>query len=450
MGMNDRSLDLRWTLFAVVIFCITLTVGAGTALGDDGFTPQHWQVSRSYPADRVDLRQYPHFFSIFQAGWEDVEAEPDGRLPLTDLRPRQFDGGDCVLVRTTCVCDAPVTATVVLASDDDLVVFVNGQRQTIDPQREDGSIVMTLKLRRGLNELMLAVTTTDDAMSLTCRSDHAFRPPCKAHHRMTKLWETEAVFNIPESALYDAERDVIYISSFARVQTRETHRGFISRLSTDGEILDLQWVTGLDGPCGMALRDDRLFVVECSGHLVEINADTAEIEARYPVEGATFLNDLTVTPDGVLYFTDTTRAADGVDIYRFAGGVVRRWKTGTDLHRTNGLFAHGGVIAAGSTGDGYLKTVDLGTGAVEIVASLAPRVIDGIRRTESGAWLVSHWEGQVYAVTDEGEVTELLDLQPAGLNTADFEYIRDRRQLIIPTFLGNRVVAYELEAEAAE
>jgi hypothetical protein len=53
-------------------------------------------------------------------------------------------------------------------------------------------------------------------------------------------------------------------------------------------------------------------------------------------------------------------------------------------------------------------------------------------------------------VTDEGEVTELLDLQPAGLNTADFEYIRDRRQLIIPTFLGNRVVAYELEAEAAE
>jgi hypothetical protein len=133
MGMNDRSLDLRWTLFAVVIFCITLTVGAGTALGEDGFTPRRWQVSRSYPADRVDLRQYPHFFSIFQAGWEDIEAEPDGRLPLADLRPRQFDGGDCVLIRTTCVCDAPVTAAVVLASDDDLVVFVNGQRQTIEP-----------------------------------------------------------------------------------------------------------------------------------------------------------------------------------------------------------------------------------------------------------------------------------------------------------------------------
>jgi sugar lactone lactonase YvrE len=104
------------------------------------------------------------------------------------------------------------------------------------------------------------------------------------------------------------------------------------------------------------------------------------------VEGATFLNDLTAAPDGVLYFTDTTRAADGVDIYTFADGVVRRWKTGTDLHRTNGLFAHGGVIAAGSTGDGYLKTVDLEHGRrSRVVASLAPRVIDGIRRTESAA-----------------------------------------------------------------
>jgi hypothetical protein len=232
MGMNDRSLDLRWTLFAVVIFCITLTVGAGTALGEDGFTPQRWQVSRSYPADRVDLRQYPHFFSIFQAGWEDIEAKPDGRLPLADLRPRQFDGGDCVLIRTTCVCDAPVTAAARLLTDDDLVVFVNGQRQTIEPARKDGSLALQLPLRRGLNELMLAVTTTDDALTLTCRSDRAMCPPAKAHHRMTKLWETEAVFNIPESALYDAERDVIYISSFARVQTRETHQGFISRLST--------------------------------------------------------------------------------------------------------------------------------------------------------------------------------------------------------------------------
>jgi hypothetical protein len=61
---------------------------------------------------------------------------------------------------------------------------------------------------------------------------------------------------------------------------------------------------------------------------------------------------------------------------------------------------------------------------------------------EGGHYLVSHWEGQLYRIAPDGTPVEILDLMPDGLNVADFEYVTDTRTLIIPTFLGNRVVAY--------
>ena len=66
-------------------------------------------------------------------------------------------------------------------------------------------------------------------------------------------------------------------------------------------------------------------------------------------------------------------------------------------------------------------------------------IIDGIRVDNQGRLLVSHWEGQTYVITDDGQLTRVLDTMPERLNTADFEFIVARGLLIIPTFLGNRV-----------
>jgi sugar lactone lactonase YvrE len=73
-------------------------------------------------------------------------------------------------------------------------------------------------------------------------------------------------------------------------------------------------------------------------------------------------------------------------------------------------------------------------------------VLDGIKVDTDGSYFVSHWEGQVYRVGPDGVPVEVLDLMPEGMNTADFEYIADRRLLIVPTFLGNRVIAYRVKA----
>jgi len=115
------------------------------------------------------------------------------------------------------------------------------------------------------------------------------------------------------------------------------------------------------------------------------------------------------------------------------------------------LFHHAGRLLVGNTGDGSLKSVDLRTKAIEKIVTLGAGVVDGIRVTADGDYLVSHWEGQVYVVSPAGEVVEILDTLPEAVNnTADFELVAGHGLLVIPTFLGNRVIAYRMPAGSSE
>jgi hypothetical protein len=84
---------------------------------------------------------------------------------------------------------------------------------------------------------------------------------------------------------------------------------------------------------------------------------------------------------------------------------------------------------------------------VSTVAHLAGGLLDGIRVDENGNYLVSHWEGALFRVSPAGDVVELLGSVAPGSNNADFEYIEEKNLLLVPTFFGNNVVAYELSGE---
>ncbi len=413
-----------------------------------GHVIRDWEVSRRYPEAQVNHEAYPHFFAIFGAQWQPAEVEPSGWVDLSKHSPPVDEAGDCLLVRHAFTCAEPTEVDLDFSFRDAVHVFLNG-RKVFEGRSEDSAKGERLHLacEAGLNELFFEITDRSGEGGLRCRSSIPLTPPPTAHGGLSQAWETEAIFDIPESVLYDPQREVLYVSSFAKVGRREPNQGYLSRLTVEGEVKDHKWIEGLDGPCGMALANGRLYVVECSGHLVEIDPDAGEILKRYPAPGSTFLNDVAVDAKGTVYFSDTTRAAEEADVYRFRDGAVEVWKTGTDLARTNGLFVHDGALLAGSSGDGFFKSVDLKSGAVSRIVSLAPRIIDGIRVDNAGNYLVSHWEGQLYRITPSGEITELLDLLPEGLNIADFEYIKDQRLLVIPTFLGNKIVAYKLEEE---
>jgi sugar lactone lactonase YvrE len=422
--------------------------------------PEHtlteWQLSRRLDADRVNTDAYPEFFPVFFAEWQDVPAEPPGLVNVCRFVERTPSGPDCVWARTMISSDTRRGVKLTFGYSDDVALFVNGRKLfggVSGYRSRDASFLgvvgpydsVHVPLEKGLNEVFLMVTERFGGWGFLCRADRELNPPVRQHELLTKVWETPASFKIPESALYDAEEEVVFVTSFDKVGRRTSPTGFISRLALDGSIEELEWVTGLDGPCGMALRDGRLYVAESGGNLLEIDTATAAVARRTPIAGATFLNDVTIDDDGIVYVSDSTRGAGGRDIYRCENGECDLWVEGDELHRANGLLFDGDSVVVGNTGDATLKLVDPADKRVRTLTSLGAGVVDGIRLDGAGNYLVSRWEGQVYRVSPSGDVVELLDATGTGLNTADFEFVAEKNLLIIPTFLGNKVVAYRLE-----
>jgi DNA-binding beta-propeller fold protein YncE len=77
-------------------------------------------------------------------------------------------------------------------------------------------------------------------------------------------------------------------------------RGFISKISpVNGTIIELNWVTGLNAPKGMAVSTDnsKLYVYDITD-LVEINIANGQITNRSNAPGGAFLNDVVSDEQG--------------------------------------------------------------------------------------------------------------------------------------------------------
>src|SRR5262245_19992516 len=67
-------------------------------------------------------------------------------------------------------------------------------------------------------------------------------------------------FKEPESALFDPQRNVIYVSNVAGDAKAKDGIGFISKVSPDGKLIELEWVKGLNGPKGLVMNGNKLYV----------------------------------------------------------------------------------------------------------------------------------------------------------------------------------------------
>ncbi len=426
-------------LVVLVIATISPAVGSVEKIIVDG-----WQISRTFDAQRVNTTQYPHFYMIFHGQWQDTKPDEQGRITLP-ARPEDSaeETKRVVMLRRAVVSDTEVKITLQFDTTGQSYFFLNGQNiwsgtaSTIDCQ-----------LRPGLNELFLWVKENEKDWTFRCLSSAPLSQVKKTTGFLEKVWESDDVFAVPESVLYDEQRQVLYVSSFNHLGRQSANQGFISRVGLDGRVLELKWIEDLDGPCGMALVDDHLFVAECSGTVAEIDVVSGTIMTRHKIPDTSFLNDVAADDQGRVYITDTSRDPEAADIYRLEKGQIETLVTGQTAHRGNGLLALDDTLVVGSVGEGLIKQVAIDTGKVTTLTSLGMGVIDGIKSFGNGRLFVSHWEGQVYLVEPDGTITRVLDLQEVGLNTADFEYVPEQRLLIIPTFLGNKLVAYRAKDAA--
>src|SRR5258705_8138625 len=86
--------------------------------------------------------------------------------------------------------------------------------------------------------------------------------PALGQHSIEKLWETDSVLAVPESALY--YNDTLYVSLINGQAWDADHKGGIAKLDKKGNILDSVWVVGLNAPKGMGVWENKLYVADIS------------------------------------------------------------------------------------------------------------------------------------------------------------------------------------------
>jgi hypothetical protein len=260
------------------------------------------------------------------------------------------------------------------------------------------------------------------------------------------IWETPAVFKQPESVIHDRKRDILYVSNVNGPADEKNGQGYLSKVAMDGEIIELEWVTSLNAPKGLALYEDTLYVSDVDA-LVEIDIAKAKIINRYEASDAVFLNDVTVDHRGNVYVSDMMTDT----IYRLSDNTFEVWLISPQLESPNGLHAEQDRLVVAAWGvrtqgfdtkvPGHLKVVAYKDKSISSLGNGMPvGNLDGVESDRDGDYYVTDWvAGKLYHIKPTGEAEVLLTLAKGA---ADHEYIGERDLIIIPMMLNDKIVAY--------
>ena len=275
-----------------------------------------------------------------------------------------------------------------------------------------------------------------DSEELTKKQISTINP---IQYELEEVWATDSVLKTPESVIFDNTRDALYVSNVNENPWEKDNNGFISRLSTSGEIIELEWISGLNGPKGMAILGDNLYVADID-ELVIIDITKGKLVEKIKIEGAAGLNDITPGKNNDLFISDS----NGGKLYQYANGDVSMFHDNTP-GRPNGLFVDQGMLLVAFSEAAEFVGYDLATKNKTLITTEIGHG-DGITPTnESGTYLVSDWQGEVFVITPDGSKQSLLKTKDDGKNTADIWFLQDQNLVFVPTFFDNRVVAYKLK-----
>jgi sugar lactone lactonase YvrE len=262
-----------------------------------------------------------------------------------------------------------------------------------------------------------------------------------AAYELVPVWKTDPVLEVPECVLYHPDDNLLYVSNVSGKPAEKNGKGFISKVDLNGQIVELKWATGLNAPKGMIIHGDNLYASDID-ELVQVDLKTGSIIQRYSADGAVFLNDVAADKDGNIYVGDSS--AENGRIYRLSKGKLKSWIAAPEIERPNGLHMLTNQLLAGHAGDGRLNAIDLKSKKVTPVAK-TDSGIDGLKPDGKGNYFTSNWAGRTTLITSEGKTIVLMDTSDSKINSADFEYIANKKLLLIPTFFDNRVAAYTVE-----
>lgn len=255
-----------------------------------------------------------------------------------------------------------------------------------------------------------------------------------AQHQLEKIWETDSIIATPESVLYDAPGNILYISLIDGAPWEADGKGGIGKLGTDGKNYNGTWITGLHAPKGLGKHGNRLYVADLSD-VVVIDIAQGKIEKKIQIPDATGLNDITVDDKGIVYVSDSKKG----NIHRIENdiptlyldnknGVNGLKAIGSDLYIFNGK-----IFEKASSDKTITKITELDMGG------------DGIEPVGNGDFILSIWGGYIHYAYADGKKELLLNTSAEKRNTADIGYDPDKKIVFVPTFFAKTIAAYKLK-----
>lgn len=262
------------------------------------------------------------------------------------------------------------------------------------------------------------------------------------------VWETEG-FDGPESAVHDSEAGALYLSNVNGAPNEADGNGYVSKLSVAGEVMDKEWVTGLDAPKGMALHDGMLYVSDIN-KLIVIDTASGEVAATHEAPDAVFLNDVTAHEDGRVFVSDMATNS----VHLLEGDSFAVWLQDDALENPNGLLAEDDRLLVGAWGvmnedfstdvPGHMKAIDYASKEITSLGGGEPiGNLDGVEADGKGGYLVTDWmSGGLYRFAADGSSELLMDLNQGS---ADHEVMEAEGIAIIPMMMDGKVTAYKVD-----
>ncbi|WP_293373567.1 hypothetical protein [Nevskia sp.] len=262
------------------------------------------------------------------------------------------------------------------------------------------------------------------------------------------LW-TLTGFAQPESAVFAANQNVIYVSNINGDPTVKDGNGFISKVSPDGKMIKRDWLRGLNAPKGLGYKNGLLYIADIDELLV-VDTGNGRVKSRHKAAGAKFLNDVALDAGGRVYVSDLLANT----IWRLNGASLGVMLSSAKLEGPNGLLVEGDKLIVGSWGvlsgngfetssEGYLQSVDRTSNALEARFAPIPFAnIDGLVSDGKGGYIISDWlHGNVYKVSATGEATLWLLLEQGSADIA----IGPAKRLLVPMMLNDELRAYAID-----
>lgn len=266
-------------------------------------------------------------------------------------------------------------------------------------------------------------------------------------------WETENVFELPESVIYDEKNDILYVSNIVNHPFKKDGSGYISKLSLTGEILELKWIKNLNAPKGLSIVNEKLYIADVD-ELVEVDIANSKILNKYKASGSVCMNDVTHDKYGNVYVGDTYTDS----IYRLNSfGQLPLWFYSPGL-APNGIHIDndtstmivgnwGAVMEGWGTPElsGSLKSIDLNTKKLKNLGKKPIGNLDGVESDGKGSYFVTDWSGtKLYKVKKSGSAKMVMQLGEEGKGAADHEVILEKKLMIIPIMVENKLIALNI------